>query len=241
MSFTQLIINKLIAAITNVLFVMDDNQLAKVPMEGPLIIVANHINTFDAPVVLSRAYPRPIVTFAKIETFENPILGALFKIWGGIPIHRGEVDLTAFKLGLRALEEKKILIILPEGTRSQHGMLLRGKPGVSILAQRSKAPILPVVYYGGEQFKENFRHFRRTPFTIVVGNPFTLNTNDEKISSDNRQVIVDEIMYQLAALLPAPYRGYYSDITAATERFLVFRDGVTSNLSNVKNNCNLTT
>ena len=230
MGFTNWIVNKVISGITTLLFELDIAQLEKVPMEGPLIIVANHINTFDAPVILSRAQPRQIVTFAKIETFDNPFLGILFKVWGGIPVHRGEVDLNAFKMGLAALEEKKILIILPEGTRSRTGQLLRGKPGVSILAQRSNAPIMPVVYYGGEAFKENIKRLRRTPFKMVVGNPFNLNANDKRLSSDNRQEIVDEMMYQLSALLPEEYRGEYADFSTATENYLVFEEGVKSNL-----------
>jgi 1-acyl-sn-glycerol-3-phosphate acyltransferase len=139
--------------------------------------------------------------------------------------------LTAFRLGLEALVDKKILIILPEGTRSG-GQLLRGKPGVSILAQRSKAPILPVVYYGGEALKTNLKKLKRTPFKMVVGNQFLLNTNGERLSSANRQDIVDEIMYQLAALLPAEYRGVYSDLSKATEKYLQFENGIASNIPN---------
>lgn len=230
METTKWIVNKLVAGITNILFKLDDSQLVKVPLHGPLIIVANHINTFDAPVVLSRAYPRQIMTFAKIETFDNPLLAVLFKLWGGIPVHRGEVDLTAFKSGIRALEDEKILIILPEGTRSRDGQLIQGKPGVSILAQRSHAPILPVVYFGGEALSDNLKHLRRTPFKIVVGNPFHINTNGKRIKSEDRQEIVDEIMYQLAALLPAAYRGVYANLAEATESYLQFAEGIKSNL-----------
>ena len=42
--------------------------------------------------------------------------------------------------------------------------------------------------------------------------------------------MVDEIMYQMAALLPPAYRGVYSDLEAATQDYLVFAPGVESNL-----------
>ena len=119
--------------------------------------------------------------------------------------------MTAFKSGILALKEEKILIILPEGTRSRDGKLIAGKPGVSILAQHSHAPILPVVYFGGEALSENLKHLRRTPFKIVVGNPFLINTRGKRITSEVRQEIADEIMYQLAALLPMEYRGVYAE------------------------------
>lgn len=235
MEAAKWIVNKIIAGLTTMLFELDVEQLSKVPMQGPLIIVANHVNTFDAPVVLSRAQPREIVTFAKIETFENPFLGPLFKVWGGIPVNRGEMDLNAFKLGLEALKENKILIILPEGTRSRTGQLLRGKAGVSILAQHSKAPILPVVYYGGEKFKDNIKRLRRTPFKMVVGRPFRIDADGKRLSSAERQDVVDEVMYQLSALLPVKYRGVYADMTKATENYLAFDNGVQSNLYSIAN------
>jgi hypothetical protein len=89
---------------------------------------------------------------------------------------------------------------------------------------------LPVVYYGGEALKSNLKKLQRTPFKMVVGNQFHLNTNGKRLSSANRQEIVDEIMYQLAALLPAEYRGVYSDLAKATENYLEFPDGIASNL-----------
>jgi hypothetical protein len=47
--------------------------------------------------------------------------------------------------------------------------------------------------------------------------------------------MVDEIMYQVAALLPPAYRGVYSDLATATETYLRFFPGVGSNLSLVQN------
>jgi 1-acyl-sn-glycerol-3-phosphate acyltransferase len=73
-------------------------------------------------------------------------------------------------------------------------------------------------------------HLRRTDFHVVVGNPFYLNVDGIKVTRQVRQQIVDEIMYQMAALLPPDYRGYYSDLEHATETFLRFSDPSQSNL-----------
>jgi hypothetical protein len=56
---------------------------------------------------------------------------------------------------------------------------------------------------------------------------------DAVLSKGLRQQITDEIMYQLAALLPIPYRGYYSNLSVATEDYLKFPPGVKSNLNQV--------
>ena len=91
-----------------------------------------------------------------------------------------------------------------------------------MIALRSGAPILPLVYYGGECFQQNLRRLRRTDFHIVVGQPFHIETNGIRVTRQFRQLITDEIMYQLAALLPPDYRGVYADLDAATTIYLRF-------------------
>jgi hypothetical protein len=63
-----------------------------------------------------------------------------------------------------------------------------------------------------------------------VGQPFYLETKGVRVTREVRQQIVDEMMYQLAALMPSNYRGVYSDIETATEIFLRFDDPSESNL-----------
>lgn len=200
---------------------IDDAQLPLVPESGPLILVANHINFLDVPVLATHLGRRPVTAFAKSETWNNPIIGSLFTMWGAIPIRRGEPDLKAFRLGEKALASGKILAIAPEGTRSKHGSLQRGYAGVVLMAQRTSAPLLPLVYYGNEDFSQNLKRLRRTNFNIVVGRVFHLRL-PERISSEVRQEAADEIMYQLAALLPPAYRGYYADLSQATTHYLCF-------------------
>jgi len=209
---------------------VDDAQLARVPDRGPLIIVANHVNFLEVPLIYTHLQPRPLAGFAKVEAWDNPFIGALFDMVEAIPLYRGEADVTAFRQALRALEAGRILALAPEGTRSGHGRLQRGHTGVVFLALRSGAPLLPLVYYGGELFWSNLARLRRTDFHIVVGQPFYLEASGVKLTREMRQQMTDEIMYQMAALLPPAYRGVYSDLAAATEAYLRFPPGVESNL-----------
>ncbi len=225
------LVNTTLKGLTGLLCRVDDAQLARVPQRGPLIVVTNHINFLDAPVLLSRAHPRPVTGFVKAETWQNPALAFLFDTWQAIPLARGEADVRAFRAGLAALQDGAILAVAPEGTRSGHGRLQQGRPGVVLLALHSGAPILPVVYYGGEQFHENIRHLRRTDFRIVVGQPFYLDTRGVKVTQEVRRAMVDEMMYQIAALLPPAYRGVYADLESATEYYLHFPEGSFSNLA----------
>ena len=229
------IVNTTIKNITRLICQVDDTQLQRVPTRGPLILVANHINFLEVPIMFTHLQPRPVTGFAKAETWNNPAMGALFNLWGAIPLKRGEADVAAIRRGLEVLGDGKILAVAPEGTRSGNGQLQKGHPGVVMLALRSGAPLLPVIYYGGEGFGRNLTRLRRTDFHIIVGQQFSLNVQGAVLSREARQQITDEIMYQLAALLPIPYRGYYSDLSAATEKYLKFPPGAKSNLNRLPN------
>lgn len=206
----------------------------KVPIQGPIILYANHINSVEVPVMLSHLQPRPIVGFAKAESWRNPIFNFLFSLFNAIPVRRGEADLAAMQQAVKALGEGNIIAISPEGTRSYDGRLQKGLPGVILMAVRSGAPMMPMVYWGHEVFWQNIKRFKRTDFFVRIGSPFTIDLHGEGLSRDVRQQVVDEIMYQLAALLPPEYRGIFSDLSQATETYLKFEPGIPSNLTGQK-------
>jgi 1-acyl-sn-glycerol-3-phosphate acyltransferase len=229
-TFTYWAVTSTIKGLTRVLCRVEDTQLSRVPQRGPLIIVGNHVNFLEAPVLYTHLQPRPLAAFAKAETWDNPVLGRLADLWGAIPLHRDEIDLAALRQSLMALEAGRILGVAPEGTRSGDGRLQRGNPGIVLLALRSGAPVLPLVFYGGERFWQNLSRMRRTDFCVIVGQPFYLEAGGAKVTRSVRQRMTDEIMYQMAALLPAAYRGVYSDLAQASETYLRFPSGSESNL-----------
>jgi 1-acyl-sn-glycerol-3-phosphate acyltransferase len=224
MGVTHWLVNFTIKHLTHVLCRMDISQLAKVPARGPLIAVANHVNFLEVPILLTHLWPRPMTVFVKSENWDRPISRFLFELWGGIPIRRGEPDLAAMRRGLAALQAGHIVAVTPEGTRSGHGRLQRGHPGVVVLALRSGAPVLPLAYHGAEDYRRDFARLRRADFHVIVGRPFYLEAGGVKVTREVRQQMVDEIMFQIAALLPPAYRGYYSDTAAATEKYLRISD-----------------
>jgi 1-acyl-sn-glycerol-3-phosphate acyltransferase len=208
--------------LTRMICRIHDEPLEKVPDQGPLIIVTNHVNILEVPLVYVALQPRPIGGFSASKRWKVWWSRWLLNVTGAIPLHRGEADINAMRKGLEWLDKGNILIIAPEGTRSYHGRLQRGHPGVVLLGMRTSVPLMPVVFYGHEQYKQNLLCLRRTDFYFVVGEPFYLDTKGIKVTRPIRQQIVDEIMYQLAALLPPENRGVYADLDLATENFLRF-------------------
>ncbi len=221
MNLAQIAVYYPMRILGRILFRVHDEELAKIPQQGPMIIVANHVNFADVPVFYTHLIPRPVTGFAKIENWDNPALGFLFSLGGAIPIRRGAVDRTAIVGALEVLRSGRILAIAPEGTRSGDGRLQKAHTGVAVLALDSGAPLWPVAYYGLENFWRNLPRFRRTDFYFRVGAPFHVRIGDERLTRAVRERIAEEIMYRIAALLPAEYRGYYSDLSKATDQYLV--------------------
>jgi 1-acyl-sn-glycerol-3-phosphate acyltransferase len=203
---------------------IDKQDLIKVPAEGPLLFYANHTGQVEVPILFTQLLPRPLTGIAKIESWDNWFLSWIFTMWNAIPIRRGEADMEAMHSMLAALEKGDILGLSPEGTRNKTGALLRAHPGVVIIALRSKAPIMPIAHWGGENFVFNLKRLKRTDFHIRCGRRFYLDPQGERVTKEVRQQMVDEMMYQLAMLLPAEYRGAYSDLENSTEKYLRFVD-----------------
>jgi 1-acyl-sn-glycerol-3-phosphate acyltransferase len=212
----------LVGGITTVLCRIEKEELDKIPANGPMILAMNHIGSIEVPLLRAHVRPRRVISLAKIETWDNKLMGWLFDLWDSIPIRRGEVDLGALRRCLVCLSEGDILGVAPEGTRSHDGKLLTGQPGIVLIGLRSGAPILPVVHWGVEDFPKNIKHLKRTDFHIRVGKPFTLDARGEKVDSIIRKQMADEIMYQIASLIPQEYRGKYAFTTPPTMKYLRF-------------------
>jgi 1-acyl-sn-glycerol-3-phosphate acyltransferase len=223
MALTHRIVIAIFKGLTSLLCRVDDAQLARVPDQGPLIVVTNHVNILEIPIIYTHLQPRPVTGFVSAHRWDSRWSRWLLDVCGAIPLRRGEADVAALRRGIKMLKAGHMVVIAPEGTRSGHGRLQKAHPGVVLLALHSGAPLLPVVYYGSERYRDNLRRLRRTDFHIVVGKPFYLDAGGVKVTRQVRRQMTDEVMYQMSALLPPAYRGVYSDLNAATEMYLTFQ------------------
>lgn len=213
-------LNFIIRQGSSIVLDIDAGELTQVPKTGPLIIATNHINFIEVPVVYTHLQPRPITGLVKVETWNNPLMGLLFDLWGGIPVRRGEADISAAKRCLEALKAGKIVAVAPEGTRSGDGRLRKGSAGIVFLAIKSQAPILPIAFYGAEQYWQDLRSLNKIPFRIRVGRPFLIDLPEKTINQKIRSQIADEIMIQIASLLPSSYHGYYAGRVSEKPKYL---------------------
>ena len=124
MAATERILNFFVKGILRLACRVDDSQLARVPDQGPLILVINHVTFLEVPLIYTHMLPRRMTGFAKAESWDNPFIGWVFDVWKAIPLRRGEADISAMRAALEVLKEEGIVGLAPEGTRSGDGKLL---------------------------------------------------------------------------------------------------------------------
>ena len=68
MSRTASVVNYFLKCLIRMAVQVEDKDLANIPSRGPLIVIANHINFLEVPLMYSHLYPRPLTGWAKVET-----------------------------------------------------------------------------------------------------------------------------------------------------------------------------
>jgi len=118
----------------------------RIPLTGPVILVANHESLFD-PWLLALATPRPVRYMAKSELWRYRIIGAAMDSFGAFPVERGTGDATAISRAAALLRAGEVLGMFPQGTskiRAQRPFH-RGAARLSLV---TGAPLVPVSLVG---------------------------------------------------------------------------------------------
>ncbi|MGI8934637.1 MAG: lysophospholipid acyltransferase family protein [Phormidesmis sp.] len=141
----------------------------KVPMAGPLIVVANHASYFDPPV-LSSCLRRPVSFMAKDSLFEVPVLAPAIRAYGAYPVKRGSADRSAIRAALKQLEDGWAVGIFLQGVRTPDGRVPGPKLGAALIAAKAQVPLLPVSLWGTEKILHKGSALPRSaPVTVRIG------------------------------------------------------------------------
>lgn len=181
--------------------VMQATGVENLPMEGPVVLSANHMSFFDM-FPMQFALPRPIFFMAKAELHNNPILDAVLRPLGSFPVERGAHDEWAFRHAREVLEHGQVLGIFPEGTRSRGLGLRSAKTGAARLAIDMGCPIVPLAVEGTQRMFHGFPE--RTLVCITVGKPIYPQHSETALA------LTDRMMFALAEMLPPELRGVYA-------------------------------
>jgi 1-acyl-sn-glycerol-3-phosphate acyltransferase len=179
-----------------------------VPRRGPLIVVSNHRSYGDPPVV-GASIPRGVYFLGKRGLFDTPILGRLLHWCGVYPIDRNGRDVHALKWAQELLRRDGAVVLFPEGTRNPRGMRA-ALPGVTYLALKTQASILPVGITGTEKITNLWRLlFPLCRIRVRIGQPFSLPVIEGDIPRVQMEELTGMIMGRVADMIPPEYRGIY--------------------------------
>ncbi|HEX2996063.1 MAG TPA: lysophospholipid acyltransferase family protein [Anaerolineales bacterium] len=186
-----------------------------IPYGKPYVVAINHVSIFDPPFA-GAFWPEELEMMGASDVFEKPGQGQVLRLYGVIPVHRGEIDRPLLTKVIWMINSGRPMLIAPEGTRSHIPGMQRAKPGIAYIIEKTGVPVLPAAIVGTtEDFWQRAIRGKRPPLEMRIGKPITLpsimTTGSEKHTA--RQRNADLVMSYLAALLPEEYRGVYAEST----------------------------
>jgi 1-acyl-sn-glycerol-3-phosphate acyltransferase len=184
-----------------------------VPLGKPYIVAINHVSLFEAPFI-GVFWPEQLEVMGAVDVWSRPGQNILARLWGGIPVHRGDYDRALFDKVLAALAAGYPLLIAPEGGRSHKPGLRLAKPGIAYLAEKSGMPVIPVGIVGTtDDFWHKATKGQRPLLEMRIGKPVHLPPVEGKgeLRRESRQRNSELVMRIIAGLLPEDYRGVYTD------------------------------
>lgn len=179
----------------------------RVPLEGPVILAANHASILDPPLIGSGVH-RGINYLARESLFRFPVVGWVLRHWNSVPVDREGGGAAGLRAILNRLLAGGAIILFPEGTRTRDGKLQPARSGIGLTVIKSNAPVVPVRVFGTfEAFGRDVRWPRPHRVAVKYGRPMRfeqLRAEARKCSKarlkEIYQQIADEIMATIASL-----------------------------------------
>ena len=181
------------------------------PAEGGFIAAANHMTEIDPLTFTHFLYDNGFAPriLAKSSLFTVPVLGAVLRATGQIPVYRGTADAAkSLQAAAEALADGECVAVFPEGTLTGDPDLwpMTGKTGVARLALTTRAPVIPAAQWGPQdllgRYKKLIKAIPPKRVTIVAGPPVDLDDlYDRPMDSATLREATERVMAAITALL----------------------------------------
>ena len=220
------VLKPIAAAVARLVFRLRSRGAEHVPASGPVLLVANHASHLDSPLI-GAACPRPLSFMAKAELFEVPLFGGLIRRLHAHPLRREGGDAAALRTALRVLKGGGALLVFPEGTRGENGVLGAPKPGAGMLAVLGGAPVIPVYVGGsGRAWPRGRRFPRAADVTVTFGPPLPVTAGAHASRKDDYEAASRQMMAAISGLRDSASSGELRATIARDERRAVGGVGV---------------
>jgi 1-acyl-sn-glycerol-3-phosphate acyltransferase len=179
-----------------------------IPAKGACIVVCNHLNNADPPILAAGIARRRVRFMAKVELFGGP-LGFMARLYGAFPVRRTDADVGALLTAERLLRDGWVLGMFPEGTRSRSGRIGRPHPGTALIALRSGVPVIPCAITGTERLGNPLCVLARPRFTVTIGAPIAVD-RVRKPTEEQVSDLTEQLFGAITAMLPSAYLATYT-------------------------------
>lgn len=193
----EFIMRLLVWLLIHTVYRVNKIDLEKIPDNGPLVLVCNHVSFVDA-LVLIGSIRRPIRFIMYYKIFQIPVLSFIFKTANAIPIAGAKEDPQLMKQAFDrvsvALNNDEVVCIFPEGKITDDGEMNEFKAGVSRIIKRDQVSVVPLALRGlwGSFFSRKYgsamtRLFPRGLFSrvdLVAGDPISASDATLELLSD---------------------------------------------------------
>ena len=181
-----------------------------IPLKGGVILAINHMSRVDVPILFAMPARDDVYALAATKYKQYWLFKYMIDTTESIWIERDSADFGALRAAVACVKKGQALGVAPEGTRSTNGQLAEGKPGTALIAEKTRAPIVPVGLSGSETAVKQLRSLRRPHIVVRFGKAFTLPAMDRQDRNAWLKSCNEEIMCRIAALLPPQYHGFYA-------------------------------
>ena len=169
-----------------------------IPREGGFVLSANHLSNLDPWALGLPLFPRRQLRFmAKAELFQSP-LAPIVKAAGAFRVRRGKGDAEAIATAMRLAHEGEVVVIFPEGTRRQKGLVKRheARPhtGAVRIALRAGVPLVPAAIGGTDRLK------RLGPLRVAYGTPIELDDLRDRDEREAAEIGTERLMAAIEEL-----------------------------------------
>lgn len=208
----------IVVPLLGVLARVDITDGHKLPREGAFVLAPNHMSEFD-PIIVARAVwgmGRAPRFMAKESLFRVPVLGAILRATGMIPVARASSAGSAKQTMAQAehlVEAGRGVIVYPEGslTRDPDLWPMRGKTGAVRLALEGGIPLVPVAHWGVQRILPRYGKLSLWPLRkrvrVLVGDPLDLSAFAGRTREASALVAATDLLMAEIARLEGVLRG----------------------------------
>ena len=189
-----------VRAVLGSLFSIRWEHAARVPAEGPVVVVSNHVSMLD-PLVLGIGLPwrRTIRFMAKEELFRRQPARWFIRTVSAFPVKRGAADRAAIRTALAILKAGGIVGVFPEGTRIREGEVGEVHRGAAFIASMGGATILPAGVSGTDELWPSAKRPRFAKVTVVFGEPIPATAVTDLPHDERVAALTEALMDGIAA------------------------------------------